>query len=228
LLNLRTGRVLGLLTRSRDKTTNLGGWAVHTLDALAQSSEFSGLAVAYRGIHEQETRWRDARHAVGIGPSQRRRLIVGWAADVDADFVRDALAEVLATVEGAWPPPGGTVRQLQHAPATSGHQAPDPSEVANRSHVAVLVSDSLDTSAACMQLGRAAARGGTPVVVLSPGPPSANTSIAIIELDEMASDPCSVINIGNDGLQAALTPVLFQYALLVERQAAARSAGASI
>lgn len=63
VLNLHSGRVLGLLTTTRDAETDLGGWAVPlraTLDAEPQLAELKGL---YERAAVDNLAWREARRA---------------------------------------------------------------------------------------------------------------------------------------------------------------------
>ena len=59
LLNTRTGRLLGLLTRSRDTETDLGGWAVHAWTGLVNGQGFADL-ISQVQSNRADAGWRDA------------------------------------------------------------------------------------------------------------------------------------------------------------------------
>ncbi len=71
LANPRTGRLLGLLTRSRDTDTDLGGWAVHAHSALESDPGFADLLTL---LHEEQSEGA----VPGGGADQARDVAERW------------------------------------------------------------------------------------------------------------------------------------------------------
>jgi hypothetical protein len=76
LLNLRSGLVPGVLTRTRDPISNLGAWAVPVLPWLEQLE--AGLTQAHEAFHHRDGRWRNAQRKRGV--SRRRVILLGIGA----------------------------------------------------------------------------------------------------------------------------------------------------
>ena len=225
ILNIRTGRLLGLLTRSRNPETELGAWAIAISDAFGRSPRFAELSQSNQTFHELDGRWSEARRTAGVEIGLKPRLVVGWAADIQEENMQQALAATRSAADVHWAAPGLNVRPIQYSLGIPGQQF-DPSQVSDAADIVMLLTDALGTSAVCMELGRAAAASRIAVVVLSPGPGSTDTALGINELEQ--STECTLIDTSEITLDAAVTQVVFAQAAFAQRVLDARHAGVPI
>jgi hypothetical protein len=70
LLDLRVGAIVGITDATRDKSTDLGGFAVPVTELAA----FAGVVEANKEFHSRDTRWTAALEAQRIGASDRAEL----------------------------------------------------------------------------------------------------------------------------------------------------------
>ncbi|PWS47109.1 serine protease [Streptomyces sp. FT05W] len=164
LLNLDSNRVFGMVTRTRDATSDLGAWAVSVNEALRASPGLAELLELNRRFHDSDKAWQNALTRIAYETVLRPNII--WVNSGDAKSISLAVGSAIELLTGQWPPNEISVTQVRFA-SRAGVGLEEIDRFMARITAALIILDGESPSASCVELAEAAARGGLPAIILS-------------------------------------------------------------
>lgn len=164
LLNVASNKVFGMLTRTRDASSDLGAWAVHVSEAFRVTPELASLRELNRLFHEGDKTWANALARVARASMLKPSII--WVNSGDVKVADPIMRSAVEYLKQNWPPNEIEVMQVRFTPQAGADLEGIDRYMANVT-AAIVIVDTDSASAPCLGLAEAAARNGVPAVVLS-------------------------------------------------------------
>ncbi|MGI5455865.1 S1 family peptidase [Streptomyces sp. CA-249302] len=164
LLNLQSNKVFGVVTRTRDASSDLGAWAVHVSEALRVTPELAELLEMNSVFHATNNAWDTALANVERATTIRPSVV--WVSGGDARAANNAMNSAVENLKKIWPPNEIEVEQVRFA-TQAGIEIEKIDGLMSGITAAIVIVDTDSVTAPCLELARAAARNRVPVIVLS-------------------------------------------------------------
>lgn len=184
MLNCRTGKIVGLVTRSRDLDTDVGGWGIHVAPQLEAWPELVALRRLHDAHHAAEPMWANTAAQAGIVEGiVLRRVTVVWECD-DSHPAAEAIPQAASNLSARWP--DGQVRHVRYSPgqpsSTVFSSTVTREDVVAQADVVIVVSENLLESQPCLALVEAASGADRRITLMSSDPASMNHDLALEEI----------------------------------------------
>ncbi|MFJ8710268.1 serine protease [Streptomyces anulatus] len=223
LLNKRTGKVFGYISRTRGATTDLGAWALPLAEVLGGAPALQPLLFANEQYHSGNDVW--ARAEKKVTTALQTIVIVAWAADASS-AAEPHLDSAVKIVEADWAPSVRIHKIEYRTDSTLGQSSKnDVERLVNTARIIIVIADDLSQSAACYELTEAALRAGIDVNILSSRDPGIDGLMALMALEQDHGFAAIQRRYVAEDLIANISSVVNRYLVRVERREQANILG---